>query len=133
MLQQDPQDLPMALIKSALKKKATVFRSARQEPEDYTLQVNGRWEFIYGRHPLCQFKVSDHNHSLLELSCSMQQYSNISLFCSCMVLHITHALFLRNVYFFTLSGFFDQQCQFESFFQCILIAQVFTLLAELLP
>uniref|UniRef100_A0A672I641 phosphatidylinositol-4,5-bisphosphate 3-kinase n=1 Tax=Salarias fasciatus TaxID=181472 RepID=A0A672I641_SALFA len=56
MLQQDPQDLPMALMRSALKKKATVFRSVRQEPEDYTLQVNGRWEFIYGRHPLCQFK-----------------------------------------------------------------------------
>uniref|UniRef100_A0A3P8U627 phosphatidylinositol-4,5-bisphosphate 3-kinase n=1 Tax=Amphiprion percula TaxID=161767 RepID=A0A3P8U627_AMPPE len=56
MLQQDPQDLPVALMKSALKKKATVFRSVRQEPEDYTLQVNGRWEFIYGKHPLCQFK-----------------------------------------------------------------------------
>uniref|UniRef100_A0A8C6WX38 phosphatidylinositol-4,5-bisphosphate 3-kinase n=1 Tax=Neogobius melanostomus TaxID=47308 RepID=A0A8C6WX38_9GOBI len=27
-------------------------------PEDYTLQVNGRWDFIYGDHPLCQFKVS---------------------------------------------------------------------------
>lgn len=56
MLQQEPQDLPLALVKSALKKKATVFRSVRQEPEDYTLQVNGRWEFIYGKHPLCQFK-----------------------------------------------------------------------------
>ncbi|XP_037131497.1 phosphatidylinositol 4,5-bisphosphate 3-kinase catalytic subunit delta isoform isoform X1 [Syngnathus acus] len=56
MVQQEPQDLPLALIRSALKKKATVFRSLRQEPEDYTLQVNGRWEFIYGEHPLCQFK-----------------------------------------------------------------------------
>ncbi|XP_051906883.1 phosphatidylinositol 4,5-bisphosphate 3-kinase catalytic subunit delta isoform isoform X1 [Hippocampus zosterae] len=56
MVQQEPQDLPLALMRSALKKKATVFRSLRQEPEDYTLQVNGRWEFIYGRHPLCQFK-----------------------------------------------------------------------------
>ncbi|XP_032376786.1 phosphatidylinositol 4,5-bisphosphate 3-kinase catalytic subunit delta isoform isoform X2 [Etheostoma spectabile] len=56
MLQQDPQDLPVALMRSALKKKATVFRSVRQEPEDYTLQVNGRWEFIYGNHPMCQFK-----------------------------------------------------------------------------
>lgn len=62
MLQQDPQDLPVALIRAALKKKATVFRSVRQEPEDYTLQVNGRWEFIYGRHPLSQFKVSGHEH-----------------------------------------------------------------------
>lgn len=59
MLQQDPQDLPLALVKSALKKKATVFRSVRQEPEHYTLQVNGRWEFIYGKRPLCQFKVSE--------------------------------------------------------------------------
>uniref|UniRef100_A0A8C2Z1D4 phosphatidylinositol-4,5-bisphosphate 3-kinase n=1 Tax=Cyclopterus lumpus TaxID=8103 RepID=A0A8C2Z1D4_CYCLU len=53
---QDPQDLPVALMRSALKKKATVFRSLRQEPEDYTLQVNGRWDFIYGKHPMCQFK-----------------------------------------------------------------------------
>ncbi|XP_062282645.1 phosphatidylinositol 4,5-bisphosphate 3-kinase catalytic subunit delta isoform [Scomber scombrus] len=56
MLQQDPRDLPEALIKSALKKKATIFRLVRQEPEDYTLKVNGSWEFIYGNHPLCQFK-----------------------------------------------------------------------------
>uniref|UniRef100_A0AAV2LY64 phosphatidylinositol-4,5-bisphosphate 3-kinase n=1 Tax=Knipowitschia caucasica TaxID=637954 RepID=A0AAV2LY64_KNICA len=56
MLQLDPQDLPMSLVRNALKKKATVFRSIRQEPEDYTLQVNGRWDFIYGDHPLCQFK-----------------------------------------------------------------------------
>ncbi|XP_068192668.1 phosphatidylinositol 4,5-bisphosphate 3-kinase catalytic subunit delta isoform isoform X1 [Antennarius striatus] len=56
MLQQDPQEPPLALMRSALKKKATVFRSVRQEPEDYTLQVNGRWEFIYGKHPMCQFK-----------------------------------------------------------------------------
>uniref|UniRef100_A0A3B4WAV4 phosphatidylinositol-4,5-bisphosphate 3-kinase n=1 Tax=Seriola lalandi dorsalis TaxID=1841481 RepID=A0A3B4WAV4_SERLL len=56
MLQQDPQDHPGALMRSALKKKATVFRSLRQEPEDYTLQVNGSWEFIYGKHPLRQFK-----------------------------------------------------------------------------
>ncbi|XP_041702277.1 phosphatidylinositol 4,5-bisphosphate 3-kinase catalytic subunit delta isoform isoform X4 [Coregonus clupeaformis] len=57
MLQQEPQDLPVTLMRSALKKKATVFRSVRQEkPEDYTLQVNGRWEFIYGKYPLCQFK-----------------------------------------------------------------------------
>lgn len=59
MLQQDPQDLPESLIKNALKKKATVFRLVKQEPEDYTLMVNGRWEFIYGKHPLCQFKVSN--------------------------------------------------------------------------
>lgn len=58
MLQQDPQDQPVALMKSALKKKATVFRSVRQEPEDYTLQVNGTWDFIYGNQPLSQFKVS---------------------------------------------------------------------------
>lgn len=58
MLQQDPQDQPMALMRSALKKKATVFRLVRQEPEDYTLQVNGTWDFIYGNQPLSQFKVS---------------------------------------------------------------------------
>lgn len=64
MLQQDPQDLPVALMRSALKKKATVFRSVRQEPEDYTLQVNGTWDFIYGNHPLCQFKVSRRGNGL---------------------------------------------------------------------
>uniref|UniRef100_A0A8C1J8P2 phosphatidylinositol-4,5-bisphosphate 3-kinase n=1 Tax=Cyprinus carpio TaxID=7962 RepID=A0A8C1J8P2_CYPCA len=59
VLQQDPQDLPMLLKRNALRKKSTVFRAAKQEkPEDYTLQVNGRWEFIYGEYPLCQFKVS---------------------------------------------------------------------------
>uniref|UniRef100_A0A8C2DJS4 phosphatidylinositol-4,5-bisphosphate 3-kinase n=1 Tax=Cyprinus carpio TaxID=7962 RepID=A0A8C2DJS4_CYPCA len=57
VLQQDPQDLPMLLKRNALRKKSTVFRAAKQEkPEDYTLQVNGRWEFIYGEYPLCQFK-----------------------------------------------------------------------------
>lgn len=57
MLQLDPQDLPLVLMRSALKKKATVFRSIKQEkPEDYTLQANGRWEFIYGKYPLCRFK-----------------------------------------------------------------------------
>lgn len=63
MLQQDPQDHPVALMRSALKKKANVFRSVRQEPEDYTLQVNGRWEYIYGKHPMCQFKVSDRKNT----------------------------------------------------------------------
>ncbi|XP_056129734.1 phosphatidylinositol 4,5-bisphosphate 3-kinase catalytic subunit delta isoform isoform X2 [Lampris incognitus] len=58
MLQQDPQDIPLVLMKNALKKKAMVFRSQQQEPQDYTLQINGRWEFIYGKHPLCQFKGS---------------------------------------------------------------------------
>uniref|UniRef100_A0A673IVW5 phosphatidylinositol-4,5-bisphosphate 3-kinase n=1 Tax=Sinocyclocheilus rhinocerous TaxID=307959 RepID=A0A673IVW5_9TELE len=59
VLQQGPQDLPMFLKRNALRKKSTVFRSAKQEkPEDYTLQINGRWEFIYGKYPLCQFKVS---------------------------------------------------------------------------
>uniref|UniRef100_A0A671T910 phosphatidylinositol-4,5-bisphosphate 3-kinase n=1 Tax=Sinocyclocheilus anshuiensis TaxID=1608454 RepID=A0A671T910_9TELE len=54
-----PQDLPMFLKRNALRKKSTVFRSAKQEkPEDYALQINGRWEFIYGKYPLCQFKVS---------------------------------------------------------------------------
>ncbi|KAI1890828.1 hypothetical protein AGOR_G00157630 [Albula goreensis] len=57
MLQLDPQEYPLALMRSALKKKATVFRPMKQEkPDDYTLQVNGRWEFIYGKYPLSQFK-----------------------------------------------------------------------------
>uniref|UniRef100_W5L1G2 phosphatidylinositol-4,5-bisphosphate 3-kinase n=1 Tax=Astyanax mexicanus TaxID=7994 RepID=W5L1G2_ASTMX len=57
MLQVDPQDQPVVLMRSALRKKATVFRQSKQEkPEDYTLQVNGRMEFIYGKYPVCQFK-----------------------------------------------------------------------------
>ncbi|KAL2103533.1 hypothetical protein ACEWY4_000401 [Coilia grayii] len=57
MLQLEPQDVPATLISRALRKKATVFRpSSKEKPEDYTLQINGRWEFIYGKCPLCQFK-----------------------------------------------------------------------------
>ncbi|XP_056589276.1 phosphatidylinositol 4,5-bisphosphate 3-kinase catalytic subunit delta isoform [Triplophysa dalaica] len=57
VLQQVHQDLPIALKQNALRKKSTVFRSAKQDkPEDYTLQVNGRLEFIYGKYPLCQFE-----------------------------------------------------------------------------
>ncbi|MGH0155670.1 UNVERIFIED_CONTAM: hypothetical protein FKN15_029728 [Acipenser sinensis] len=52
-----PQDIPLTLMQYALKKKATVFRQPRQEkPEDYTLRVNGRCEYIYGKYQLCQFK-----------------------------------------------------------------------------
>ncbi|XP_063064934.1 phosphatidylinositol 4,5-bisphosphate 3-kinase catalytic subunit delta isoform isoform X2 [Engraulis encrasicolus] len=57
MLQLEPQDVPAVLVSKALKKKATVFRpSSKEKPEDYTLQINGRWDFIYGKFPLCQFK-----------------------------------------------------------------------------
>uniref|UniRef100_A0A8C8J5T9 phosphatidylinositol-4,5-bisphosphate 3-kinase n=1 Tax=Oncorhynchus tshawytscha TaxID=74940 RepID=A0A8C8J5T9_ONCTS len=77
---QEPQDLPVILMRSALKKKATVFRSVRQEkPEDYTLQVNGRWEFIYGKYPLCQFKVSKHNNTTHVLFLSYYQQNTSSL------------------------------------------------------
>lgn len=79
MLQQDPQDIPVALMRSALKKKATVFRSVRQEPEDYTLQINGRWEFIYGNHPLCQFKVSERNSSISERTLVLLLLSCVAL------------------------------------------------------
>ncbi|MGH0155293.1 UNVERIFIED_CONTAM: hypothetical protein FKN15_047222 [Acipenser sinensis] len=53
-----PPDIPLTLMQYALKKKATVFRQPRQEkPEDYTLRVNGRCEYIYGKYQLCQFKI----------------------------------------------------------------------------
>ncbi|KAJ8360786.1 hypothetical protein SKAU_G00173110 [Synaphobranchus kaupii] len=65
MLQLEPQDCPVSLIRSALKKKATVFRPMTQErPEDYTLQVNNSWEFIYGKYPLCQFKYQEEQGGL---------------------------------------------------------------------
>lgn len=52
------KDVPLALMACALRKKATVFRQPLLErPEDYTLQVNGKHEYLYGSYPLCQFQV----------------------------------------------------------------------------
>lgn len=52
------KDVPLALMACALRKKATVFRQPLvEQPEDYTLQVNGRHEYLYGSYPLCQFQV----------------------------------------------------------------------------
>ncbi|MBN3326200.1 PK3CD kinase, partial [Atractosteus spatula] len=57
--QVQPQDVPLTLMQCVLKKKATVFRQPKQEkPEDYTLQVKGRCEYIYGLYPLSQFKAA---------------------------------------------------------------------------
>lgn len=51
------KDVPLALMACALRKKATVFRQPLvEQPEDYTLQVNGKQEFLYGSYPLCQFQ-----------------------------------------------------------------------------
>lgn len=51
-------DMPLALMACALRKKATVFRRPLvEQPEDYALQVNGRHEYLYGSYPLCQFQV----------------------------------------------------------------------------
>uniref|UniRef100_A0A452RJY4 phosphatidylinositol-4,5-bisphosphate 3-kinase n=1 Tax=Ursus americanus TaxID=9643 RepID=A0A452RJY4_URSAM len=51
------KDVPLALMACALRKKATVFRQPLvEQPEDYTLQVNGRQEYLYGGYPLCQFQ-----------------------------------------------------------------------------
>ncbi|XP_044523653.1 phosphatidylinositol 4,5-bisphosphate 3-kinase catalytic subunit delta isoform [Gracilinanus agilis] len=55
--QASPNDFPLALMACALKKRATVFRqSGLERPEDYTLQVNGKYEYLYGNHPLFQFQ-----------------------------------------------------------------------------
>lgn len=52
------KDIPLALMACALRKKATVFRQPLvEQPEDYTLQVNGKYEYLYGSYPLCQFQV----------------------------------------------------------------------------
>ncbi|KAM9243468.1 phosphatidylinositol 4,5-bisphosphate 3-kinase catalytic subunit delta isoform 4-T4 [Dugong dugon] len=51
------KDMPLALMACALRKKATVFRQPLVErPEDYALQVNGKYEYLYGSYPLCQFQ-----------------------------------------------------------------------------
>ncbi|XP_028921601.1 phosphatidylinositol 4,5-bisphosphate 3-kinase catalytic subunit delta isoform isoform X2 [Ornithorhynchus anatinus] len=56
-LQVSLRDVPLALIAVALKKKATVFRPpALERPEEYTLQVNGKYEYLYGNYPLYQFQ-----------------------------------------------------------------------------
>ncbi|XP_062889212.1 phosphatidylinositol 4,5-bisphosphate 3-kinase catalytic subunit delta isoform [Mobula hypostoma] len=55
------QSPPALLMKLAMKKKATVFRhKAFEDPEDYTLQVNGTEEYIYGKYPLGRFKYICH-------------------------------------------------------------------------
>lgn len=52
------KDVPLSLMACALRKKATVFRqSVLEQPEEYTLQVNGKHEYLYGSYPLCQFQV----------------------------------------------------------------------------
>ncbi|XP_055966950.1 phosphatidylinositol 4,5-bisphosphate 3-kinase catalytic subunit delta isoform isoform X2 [Sorex fumeus] len=51
------KDVPLALMASALRKKATVFRQPLvEQPEEYTLRVNGKHEYLYGSYPLCQFQ-----------------------------------------------------------------------------
>ncbi|XP_025711469.1 phosphatidylinositol 4,5-bisphosphate 3-kinase catalytic subunit delta isoform isoform X2 [Callorhinus ursinus] len=51
------KDVPLALMACALRKKATVFRQPLvEQPEDYTLQVNGKHEYLYGSYPLYQFQ-----------------------------------------------------------------------------
>uniref|UniRef100_A0A7N4V7Y6 phosphatidylinositol-4,5-bisphosphate 3-kinase n=1 Tax=Sarcophilus harrisii TaxID=9305 RepID=A0A7N4V7Y6_SARHA len=57
--QVSPNDFPLALMACALKKRVTVFRQpALERPEDYTLKVNGKYEYLYGSYPLYQFQVS---------------------------------------------------------------------------
>lgn len=54
-----PWEFPITLMSYAIRKQATVFRhDTVQRPEDYTLQVNGKCEYLYGNYPLCQFQVS---------------------------------------------------------------------------
>ncbi|XP_019349382.2 phosphatidylinositol 4,5-bisphosphate 3-kinase catalytic subunit delta isoform isoform X1 [Alligator mississippiensis] len=52
-----PREYPITLMSYAIKKQATVFRHQTVEsPEDYTLQVNGKCEYLYGNYPLYQFQ-----------------------------------------------------------------------------
>uniref|UniRef100_A0A8C3KDE8 phosphatidylinositol-4,5-bisphosphate 3-kinase n=1 Tax=Calidris pygmaea TaxID=425635 RepID=A0A8C3KDE8_9CHAR len=52
-----PKEFPITLMSYAIKKQATVFRHETVEnPEDYTLQVNGKCEYLYGNYPLYQFQ-----------------------------------------------------------------------------
>ncbi|XP_053547411.1 phosphatidylinositol 4,5-bisphosphate 3-kinase catalytic subunit delta isoform isoform X2 [Bombina bombina] len=50
-------DFPISLVRLALKKKSNVFgQQCLGRAEDYTLQINGMLEYVYGKYPLCQFK-----------------------------------------------------------------------------
>ncbi|KAK2105885.1 Phosphatidylinositol 4,5-bisphosphate 3-kinase catalytic subunit delta isoform [Saguinus oedipus] len=73
------KDVPLALIACALRKKATVFRQPLvEQPEDYTLQVNGRHEYLYGSYPLCQFQyICSCLHSGLTPHLTMVHFSSI--------------------------------------------------------
>ncbi|XP_044301387.1 phosphatidylinositol 4,5-bisphosphate 3-kinase catalytic subunit delta isoform [Varanus komodoensis] len=52
-----PKDFPTTLMSYAIKKQATIFRHQRvSSPDDYTLQINGKYEYLYGNHPLHQFQ-----------------------------------------------------------------------------
>nr|XP_020637887.1 phosphatidylinositol 4,5-bisphosphate 3-kinase catalytic subunit delta isoform isoform X3 [Pogona vitticeps] len=45
----------------AIKKQATIFRHQKvNSPEDYALQVNGKYEYLYGNYPLYQFQYVRH-------------------------------------------------------------------------
>ncbi|XP_070615365.1 phosphatidylinositol 4,5-bisphosphate 3-kinase catalytic subunit delta isoform isoform X2 [Erythrolamprus reginae] len=51
------KEFPVTLMSYAVKKQATIFRQQRANPVDeYTLQVNGKYEYIYGEYPLYQFQ-----------------------------------------------------------------------------
>uniref|UniRef100_A0A803U116 phosphatidylinositol-4,5-bisphosphate 3-kinase n=1 Tax=Anolis carolinensis TaxID=28377 RepID=A0A803U116_ANOCA len=53
-----PKEYPATLMSYAIKKQATVFRHQKiNSPEDYALQINGKYEYLYGNHPLYQFQV----------------------------------------------------------------------------
>uniref|UniRef100_A0A8C5J0M0 phosphatidylinositol-4,5-bisphosphate 3-kinase n=1 Tax=Junco hyemalis TaxID=40217 RepID=A0A8C5J0M0_JUNHY len=57
MFQISPWEFPITLMSYAIKKQATVLRPETvQQPEDYTLQVNGKCEYLYGNYPLYQFQ-----------------------------------------------------------------------------
>ncbi|XP_063001290.1 phosphatidylinositol 4,5-bisphosphate 3-kinase catalytic subunit delta isoform [Elgaria multicarinata webbii] len=52
-----PKDFPATLMSYAIKKQATIFRHQRvNSPEDYMLQINGKYEYLYGNYPLYQFQ-----------------------------------------------------------------------------
>ncbi|KAL7976238.1 hypothetical protein Chor_008335 [Crotalus horridus] len=51
------KEFPVTLMSYAVKKQATIFRHQRVNPvEEYTLQVDGKYEYIYGEYPLYLFQ-----------------------------------------------------------------------------
>ncbi|XP_034975712.1 phosphatidylinositol 4,5-bisphosphate 3-kinase catalytic subunit delta isoform isoform X1 [Zootoca vivipara] len=87
-----PKEFPVTLMSYAVKKQATIFRHQRMNsPEEYTLQVNGKCEYLYGNYPLYQFQyIRDCLHRGLLPHLTMVHSASIMALCEEQTNGITH-------------------------------------------